>query len=167
MIEADHEFVDHATISTRPCSFFSAHYMMHLPRCLCFNKSSMQITLAIRYGTVTRYDDTAVKKRYRAPLGMFVVIDDEYNSRLVAQSVTEDTTTYTFVWMLEAYREAMGKAPEVFIQDADQALTEAVLQVYPYAVLKRCVWHLNQSLDKNLGPIVRYGMKVRETMGRE
>ena len=98
---------------------------------------------------------------------MFIVIDDDYNSRLMPQSVTVDTTTDTFVWMLEAYREAMGKAPEVFIQDTDQTMTETVQQVYPHAVLKRCVWHVNQSLDKNPGSIVRDGMKVRENMGRE
>ncbi|CAM9307682.1 unnamed protein product [Ascophyllum nodosum] len=75
------------------------------------------------------------------------------------QSVTEDTTTDAFVWMLEAYRKTMGKAPEVFIQDADQTMTETVQQVHPHAVLKRCVWHLNQSLDKNPGSIVRDGRK--------
>lgn len=55
------------------------------------------------------YDDTAIKIRYRAPLGVLVVVDGDYNSRIAAQSITVDTTSDRFVWMLEAWRESCGK----------------------------------------------------------
>lgn len=122
-----------------------------------------QISLAARFGGVTMYNDTAVKNMYRAPLGTLVVIDGEFNSRLVGQSVTADTTTDTFVWMLKAYREAMGgKQPTVFIQDADAAMTGALGQVFPDAVARRCQWHLNQNLQKNLANVLGAAMKVTD-----
>ena len=70
------------------------------------------------------YDDTAVKNRYRMPIGVIVVIDSEYPTRIVGQSITADTTTDTFVWMLKCTLESRGgKQLAKFIQDADAAMT--------------------------------------------
>lgn len=38
---------------------------------------NMQVALWDRYGHVTLYDDTAVKKRFRMPIGVLAVIDSE------------------------------------------------------------------------------------------
>lgn len=109
-----------------------------------------QVALAVRYGKVVLYDDTAVKKKYRFPVGIGVIIDGEYYTRIVFQSITADTTADTFVWMLEAFKEARGGAPDIFLQDADAAMTQAAAEVFPFATRRRCVWHLGQNLITNL-----------------
>ena len=45
--------------------------------------SRAQVAIAARYGEVLLYDDTAVKNQYRFPLGLGVVIDGEYYTRIV------------------------------------------------------------------------------------
>ena len=56
----------------------------------------VQIFFATRYGSVLLYDDTAVKNHDRLPLGLGVVIDGGYFSRIVFQALLSDTKTYTF-----------------------------------------------------------------------
>ena len=121
-----------------------------------------QVSLAVRYRTVLLYDDTAVKDRYHLPLGLGVVIDGEYFTRIVFQTITADTKADTFVWILEAFKEARGGPPRVFIQDADAAMTEAAERVFPLATQRRCLWHLGQNI-KNLKPTLGSDFKVSQT----
>ena len=83
-----------------------------------------QVSLWNRYGHVAFYDDTSVKNRYRMPIGLFAVIDIHFRTRIVGQSITADTTTDTFISMLEnALASRGGKQPGIFIQGADAATT--------------------------------------------
>ncbi|CAB1105779.1 unnamed protein product [Ectocarpus sp. CCAP 1310/34] len=120
-----------------------------------------QVVLWNRYGHVALYDDTAVKNRYRMPLGVLAVIDSEYRTRIVGQSITADTTTDTFLWMLKSALESRGgKQPDIFIQDADAAMTAAVREVFPDALARRCLWHLNQNIIKALAKVLGGEMKT-------
>ncbi|CAB1104701.1 unnamed protein product [Ectocarpus sp. CCAP 1310/34] len=119
-----------------------------------------QVALWNRYGHVALYDDTAVKNRYRMPLGVLAVIDSEYRTRIVGQSITADTTTDTFQWMLKSALESRGgKQPDISIQDADAAMTAAVREVFPDALARRCLWHLNQNIIKALAKVLGGDMK--------
>lgn len=120
-----------------------------------------QVALATRYGAVLLYDDTAVKNRYHLPLGLGVVIDGEYNTRVVFQTVTADAKTHAFEWMLETYKQARGAAPDVFIQDADAAMTQAAQRVFPHAKRRRCLWHLERDVAKNLKALLGGQFNVR------
>ena len=120
-----------------------------------------QVSLWNRYGHVALYDDTAVKNRYRMPIGVFAVIDNDFRTRIVGQSITADTTTDTFIWMLEnALASRSGKQPGIFIQDADAAMTGAVRHVFPDATARRCLWHLYQNIIKALSKELGSSMHV-------
>ena len=111
---------------------------------------------------MTLYDDTAVNNRYRMPIGVMVVIDSEYRTRIVGKSITADTTTDTFVWMLKCALESRGgKQPAIFIQDADAAMTGAVRQVFPDAQPRRCLWRLYQNITNVLAKVLDGKMNVR------
>ncbi|CAB1116228.1 unnamed protein product [Ectocarpus sp. CCAP 1310/34] len=119
-----------------------------------------QVALWNRYGHVALYDDTAVKNRYRMPLGVLAVIDSEYRTRIVGQIITADTTTDALLWMLKSALESRGgKQPDIFIQDADAAMTAAVREVFPDALARRCLWHLNQNIIKALAKVLGGDMK--------
>ena len=82
-----------------------------------------QVSLWSRFGHVALYDDTAVKNRYRIPIGVLAVIDNDYRTRVVGQPITADTMTNTFVWLLGCALDSRGgRQPEIFIQDADAAM---------------------------------------------
>ena len=111
------------------------------------------------YGHVAFYDDTATKNRYRMPIGVFAVIDNDFRTRIVVQSITADTTTDTFIWVLENARASRGgKRPGIFIQDADAAMMGAVRHVFPDATARRCLWYLYQDILK--GPSKELGSSM-------
>lgn len=132
------------TPSTAPC------FLLLSPRRV--QSTDVQIALETRYGSALLYDDTAVKNRSRRPLGLGVVVDGEYHSRIVFQSLMVDTKAETFAWMLEEFKDARGGVPDIFVQDADAAMTPAAERVYPGPNTKkrRCQWHLKQNIVKNL-----------------
>ena len=134
------------------CFPVHAHSLELLPPVLppVLDVIGTQVTLATRYVAVLLYDDTAVKNEYRLPLGLGVVIDGEYYSRIVFQSLTADTKTGTFVWILEEFKAARGAVPDMFLQDADAAMTQAADRVFPDAKKRRCMWHLGKNLLTNL-----------------
>ena len=78
--------------------------------------SRPQVAPPITYGHVLLYDDTAVKSKYRLPVGIGPVIDGEYFRRVAFQMIFMDTQAETFEWMMEGWKEARGgEGPDVFI----------------------------------------------------
>ena len=107
------------------------------------------------------YNDTAVKNWYRMPIGVFAVIDDDFRTRIVGRSITADTTTDTFIWMLEnALASRGGKQPGIFILDADAAMMGAVRHVFPDATARRCLWYLYQDILQGLSKELGSSMHV-------
>eukprot|EP00904_Undaria_pinnatifida_P011919 jgi/Undpi1/7858/HiC_scaffold_23.g10330.m1 len=120
-----------------------------------FWMTASQVALSIKYGHVFVYDDTAVKNMYRLPVGIGVVVDGEYFTRVVFQMIASDTQTTTFEWMMDAWKETRGgQGPDVFIQDADAACTLAAQSRFPGATMLRCQWHLYKNVREKLGPIL-------------
>eukprot|EP00904_Undaria_pinnatifida_P011639 jgi/Undpi1/7605/HiC_scaffold_23.g10078.m1 len=120
-----------------------------------FWMTASQVALSIKYGHVLLYDDTVVKNMYRLPVGIGVVIDGEYFTRVVFQMIASDTQTTTFEWMMDAWKETRGgQGPDVFIQDADAACTLAAQSRFPGATMFRCQWHLYKNVREKLGPIL-------------
>jgi len=113
------------------------------------------VALSIKYGHILLYDDTAVKNKYRLPVGIGAVIDGEYFTRIVFQMIASDTQTTTFEWMMEGWKETRGgEGPDVFIQDADAACTLAANTSFRGATLLRCLWHLNKNVKEKLGSVL-------------
>ena len=131
-----------------PCTLFFAP--SRLP-----SFSRAQVALSIKYGHVRLYDDTAVKNKYRLPVGIGAVIDGEYFRRVAFQMISSDTQTETFEWMMEAWMETRGgEGPDVFIQDADGACALAANKVFKGAKKLRCLWHLWKNVKEKLGSIL-------------
>ena len=117
--------------------------------------SRPQVALSIKYGHVLLYDDTAVKDKYRLPVGIGAVIDGEYFTRVAFQMISSDTQAETFEWMMEGWMEARGgERPDVFIQGADAACTLAASKVFKGATKLRCLWHLWKDVREKLSSVL-------------
>ncbi|CAM9522612.1 unnamed protein product [Pylaiella littoralis] len=53
-----------------------------------------------------------------------------------------------------ALRSRGGKQPDISIQDADSAMAGAVGRVFPDALPRRCLWHLNRSILKAFAKVL-------------
>ena len=61
---------------------------------------------------------------------LFLIIDNNTRSRLVAQALVSDETTESYKWILECTKKVTATEPLAFITDADPAADAAVAQVY-------------------------------------
>ncbi|RHZ84102.1 hypothetical protein Glove_85g101 [Diversispora epigaea] len=88
--------------------------------------------------------------QYQMPLGIFIIIDNKYKTRLVCQALVSDETLDTYIWILEYIRKATEQAPIVIFTDADLALDAAIPIVFPETHPAHCIFHIAQNLPKNL-----------------
>jgi hypothetical protein len=109
-----------------------------------------QVELYIRYGSVVAHDNTAKTNIYGLPLSIFVVVDNNYNTRPVAQAFLYDETLESYAWSLRVLLQALGIYPTVMITDANPAMDAAIAQIYPQTKHLHCIWHIGQNIPKNL-----------------
>ena len=64
--------------------------------------------------------------------------------------------------MLEQFKAARRTAPDVYLQDADAAMTRAAEEFSEDAKKRRCAWHLGQNIIKNLKSVLGSTFQVRD-----
>jgi len=114
-----------------------------------FWMSPTQIALWVEYHDVILNDNTAKTNRYNMPLSLFIAIDNNTRSRLVAQALVSDETTESYKWILECTKSATMSEPLVFVTDADPAADSAIGQAYEMTHPIHCIYHINENLPKN------------------
>jgi len=104
----------------------------------------------LEYYDVILNDNTAKTNRYQMPLSLFLAVDNNTRSRLVAQALVSDETTESYKWILNCTKKATKIEPLVFITDADPAADAAVRQTYENTYSVHCIFHISENLPKNL-----------------
>ena len=84
------------------------------------------------------------------PLSVFVGIDNNGRTRLLAQAIVGDETFETYQWILQCALKATEKQPIVLFTDADPALNAAIPLQFPNSYHAHCIYHIGQNLPKNL-----------------
>ena len=69
--------------------------------------SSTQITLWLEYYDVILNDNTAKTNYYQMPLSLFLVVDNNTKSQLVAQVLVSDETVESYKWILECTKKVI------------------------------------------------------------
>lgn len=114
-----------------------------------FWMSPTQISIWLEYHDVILNDNTAKTNRYNMPLSLFLTVDNNTRSRLVAQALVSDETTESYKWILECTKKATMIEPLVFVTDADPAMDAAIGQTYETAYQIHCIFHISENLPKN------------------
>ena len=83
------------------------------------------------------------------PLSLFLIIDNNTRSRLVAQALVSDETTESYKWIFECIKKTTMAEPLVFVTDADPTADAAIGQVYETTHPIHCIYHINENLPKN------------------
>ncbi len=114
-----------------------------------FWMSPAQIALWLEYHDVILNDNTAKTNRFNMPLSLFLAVDNNTRSRLVAQALVSDETTDSYKWILECTKNATMVEPLVFVTDADPAADAAIGQIYETTYPVHCIFHISENLPKN------------------
>ncbi|CAG8741125.1 29520_t:CDS:2, partial [Racocetra persica] len=62
---------------------------------------------------------------------IFAVVDNNFKSRIVAQTILSNETSKSYRWVLQQTIEATGVQPGAFMIDADLGLESVVSEIYP------------------------------------
>ncbi|CAM9288476.1 unnamed protein product, partial [Laminaria digitata] len=121
---------------------------LHRLKSVIWSTAEQQI-LARQFGGIVIQDNTCLTNRYDLKLMLFIGVDSENKSIVLAQGFFSDEQTTSFLWALKHYCNICGGHPELIITDADAAMTSAVAEFLPNTVHLHCLWHLMKNARKN------------------
>ncbi|PKY57280.1 hypothetical protein RhiirA4_478236 [Rhizophagus irregularis] len=85
-----------------------------------------------KYHDVVIHDNTAKTNRYEMALSLFVGIDSNFKTRILAQALTKYETLADYKWILQCTLEVTSNlSPVVLFTDGDPAMLGAVQMTYP------------------------------------
>jgi len=108
-----------------------------------------QQMLLTRYNDVILHDNTALTNHYKWPLSLFIIVDCDNKTRLVAQAFVQDETLDTYIWLLQCLKRT-NIEPNVILTDADPAMIGAIQIELPNTYHLHCIFHIHQNLPRKL-----------------
>ncbi|XP_059645355.1 protein FAR1-RELATED SEQUENCE 5-like [Cornus florida] len=95
------------------------------------------------FGDVVIFDTTYRTNKYNMICAPFVGVNHHWKNVLFDCAFLLNETTASFVWLFEAFLEAMGnKAPSTIFTDQDSAMANAIRKVLPNTRHRLCTWHI-------------------------
>ncbi|HKQ22499.1 MAG TPA: hypothetical protein VJS91_10700 [Nitrososphaeraceae archaeon] len=102
-----------------------------------------------KFHDVVIHDNTAKTNRYEMALSLFVGIDNDFKTRILAQALTKYETQADYEWILHCTLEATNNlSPLVLFTDGDPAMIAAVHVVYPQTRHLLCIYHIIENIKK-------------------
>ncbi|XP_031278603.1 protein FAR-RED IMPAIRED RESPONSE 1-like isoform X2 [Pistacia vera] len=108
------------------------------------------------FGDVVFFDTSYIKNEYKLPFAPFIGVNHHCQFLLLGCALVADETKSTYVWLMRAWLRAMGgHAPSVILTDQDQALKEAISEVFPNSRHCFCLWHIFSKIPEKLSYVMR------------
>ncbi|XP_044496850.1 protein FAR1-RELATED SEQUENCE 1-like isoform X2 [Mangifera indica] len=108
------------------------------------------------FGDVVFFDTSYIKNEYKLPFAPFIGVNHHCQFLLLGCALVADETKSTYVWLMRAWLRAMGGcAPGVILTDQDQALKEAISEVFPHSRHCFCLWHIFSKIPEKLSYVMR------------
>jgi hypothetical protein len=104
------------------------------------------------FGDVVTFDTTYLTNKYDMPFAPFVGVNHHGQSVLLGCALLSSEDTKTFTWLFTTWLECMhGRAPNAIITDQDNAMKNAIADVFPKARHRWCLWHIMKKVPEKLG----------------
>ena len=95
---------------------------------------------------VVIFDTTYRTNKYNMIYAPFVGVNHHWKNVLFGCAFLCDETIASFVWLFDAFLEAMDyKAPKTIFIDQDHAMANAIARVLPKTQHRLCQWHISKN----------------------
>ncbi|KAK1653473.1 hypothetical protein QYE76_071278 [Lolium multiflorum] len=115
------------------------------------SRSKMQYAC---FGDVVTFDTTFCTNIYRMPFGLFVGVNNHFQSTIFAGVLMRDETEKSFEWVFKEFLSLMGgKHPQTMLTDQCIAMGNTCGTVMSETLHLWCKWHVLRKAPESLGPV--------------
>ncbi|XP_020110565.1 protein FAR1-RELATED SEQUENCE 5-like [Ananas comosus] len=107
------------------------------------------------FGDVVVLDTSYRTSRYNMICASFLGVNHHWQNVMFGCAFLLDETKASFVWLFKSFLESMGDRPpkSIFTTDQDQAISEAIKEVFPNTSHRLCLWTLQKKALAHLGTL--------------
>ncbi|KAM0929326.1 hypothetical protein ACQ4PT_001700 [Festuca glaucescens] len=106
------------------------------------------------FGDVVVFDTTYTTNLYKMPFGLFVGVNNHFQTVIYAGILMSEETIEGFNWAYTEFVSLMGgKAPLTMLTDQCRAMEVAIGMTLPNTVHRWCKWHVFRKAKEELGGI--------------
>uniref|UniRef100_A0A0A9EV60 Protein FAR1-RELATED SEQUENCE n=1 Tax=Arundo donax TaxID=35708 RepID=A0A0A9EV60_ARUDO len=115
------------------------------------------------FGDVVTFDTTYCTNIYKMPFGLFVGVNNHFQTVIFGGVMMRNETTESFRWVFKEFIKLMGgKPPQTVLTDQCKSMTIALGFEWPDSYHLWCKWHVMKGIREALGPLFTKNVDFRD-----